>query len=318
MKVAFSISGWRRRRLGIALHFGDAVDKGTLNPDADRRLDGKELFREIWDAEEVFDRSGLPQEVDPGAPKGENSRRNLTIAGDNRVQDYREKMDSEEEDGREVVNIQHDFAVKDPVDPDSGDLDLDMSNVVLVGTRDLLENVPIQEIDSIAPAITDVKTGQAWGKEFFQLMFYTLTHLYETGELIEYVGNVFLSKSMNPKEPVVRRFYPIPDKKQKLDETLLVDTYLNVKDVARDIRSGRFRREPTSCHEWGKTCQYHALCFPQYYEDPDATVAEDLFNIIDEKGLNPDEYYEKLAIRVRETGSKENDGNDENGESSGS
>lgn len=303
MKWAYSVAGWRRRLYSVNYQFGTAVDKGTLEPDADPRIDGKARFHEIWDAEELPDRAGIMQPVEPGDEKGTNSRPNLTIAGENRVEEYKELMDGEKEQGRKVIQIQSDFSIKDPLNPISGKLDEEMQNVLFVGTRDLLEEVPVQALDQLLPVCTDVKTGKLWGKELGQLLYYVLARLYETGEITPLVCNVIMTKSKKPRKGsgVERRWYPHKDKPTPIDDSILTDVYMKYAEVARKIREGRIFRDPRSCHTWGGYCQYHPLCFPEMYEDPDGEVSSDLFNIIDEKGADPDGYYEQLTVNVRGT-----------------
>jgi len=255
------VEKWIQKKVGKALAFGILFHQAF-------QLHNFDVFEAQW-------RSGIlePKEIPEDRPEIEEGkeieRYEKDIKKDLRIAKrmYERVL---EEDLRPVK--QESFIAATPMDPETGDTPECLENIIVCGTRDMIEDYKGRHI------LSDLKTARGrWSDKdalgSMQLQTYRYAEACANEDIHDEGSFIVVTK--HKKEPILERFHV---KMNDDDHFAVYDTlYAAGSAIKRCSESGCYRRNTANCKGmFGDLCPYHPFCFPHRYEDPEEVINEKL------------------------------------------
>jgi hypothetical protein len=243
--------GWRLRRMPKYFAMGIVVHEAFFARDHG-------LFRAKWENGVIFDDTDEDAEGWPIDRDEDEIEADVELAG--------KMLDELEKEQIEVIDSETKLST--PImDPDNGKTPSHLEGVVVAGRRDMIEQRKGGE------QLSDLKTSsKRWSKDQPLGMIQLPTYRYLeacNGDPVHDRGDyVVVTKT---KKPVVER-YPVD-----MGDSDFFAVYQQFKASAETIlacrKSGEWPKHRHNClGMYMQLCDYHPLCFPERYSDPEAEV----------------------------------------------
>lgn len=245
--------GWRLRRMPGYFAFGIAVHESFFAKDRNR-------FREIWESGRIFqdeDSDGWP--ID---------REDEDVEAD--IQKANDMLDVLDEQEIEFADIEKGYSTP-LINPDDGKVPEGLENITVKGRRDMLEKINGRE------ELSDLKTGKArWHEDKAKGSIQLPTYRYleaATGETVHDHGNyLILTKAKEPK------FQRLPVTMGDSDFFAVFEQFKAAGEMLNKCReTGVWPKHRNNClGVFQQLCDYHPLCFPGRYSNPEEEVNKTL------------------------------------------